>query len=105
VEGSRRKDHGRGSPAGGPEDIHQAKGCAPGGGPEDRNGELRYLAQERESLGNQVQEEGALGVRGQATRHGELEPAGTRGTKAERDDGGTRVTGAWGTRANRETEN
>ncbi|TNN29581.1 hypothetical protein EYF80_060271 [Liparis tanakae] len=43
------------------------------GGPEDRNGELGYLAQERKSLGDQVQEEGALGVRGQATRHGELE--------------------------------
>ncbi|TNN23826.1 hypothetical protein EYF80_066052 [Liparis tanakae] len=53
--------------------------CAPRGrgGTEDRNGELGYRAQERESLGGQVQEEGALGVWGQATRHRVLEPDGT----------------------------
>jgi len=91
VEGSRRRDqgHGRGSPGGGPEDDHQAKGCALGGGPEDRNGELGYRAQERESLGDRLQKEGALGVRGQAMRHRELEPAAAAKGHAELKPEGT----------------
>ncbi|TNN81393.1 hypothetical protein EYF80_008449 [Liparis tanakae] len=56
---------------------NQEKGRDPGDWQEDRNGELGYRAQERESLGDRIQDDGALGGRGQATRHRELELAGT----------------------------